>query len=193
MRPQQPLDASAPPCTSGFARTEGQAATGVANVDQVYDHTGDAVTMYAGLGVDLTALVGRDVGGTPKLAATVRHCYTGDGSCPYQNAFWNGEQTYYGINWTNDETVGHEWTHGVIDRNSALFYWGQSGAINESMADVMGEIVDHRISTAGDSPTNWDIGEDTPHPAAPFRNMANPTLEATRTGPRARSGSDERL
>ena len=40
-------------------------------------------------------------------------------------------------------------THGVIDRSSDLFYWGQSGAINESLADVMGEIVDHRNTLDG--------------------------------------------
>ena len=35
-------------------------------------------------------------------------------------------------------------THGVISHNADLFYWGQSGAINESLADIMGEIIDHR-------------------------------------------------
>ena len=43
-------------------------------------------------------------------------------------------------------------THGVIERNSDLFYWGQSGAINESIADIMGEIVDHRNVTVGGRP-----------------------------------------
>ena len=52
---------------------------------------------------------------------------------------------FYGAGYAGaDDVVGHEITHGVIDRNSDLFYWGQSGAINESLADVMGEIVDHR-------------------------------------------------
>ena len=36
-------------------------------------------------------------------------------------------------------------THGVIERTSNLFYYFQSGAINESLADIMGEIVDHRF------------------------------------------------
>ena len=43
-----------------------------------------------------------------------------------------------------DDVVGHEMTHGVTERNSGLIYWGQSGAMNESISDIMGEIIDHR-------------------------------------------------
>ena len=35
-------------------------------------------------------------------------------------------------------------THGVTERTSNLVYWGQSGAINESISDIFGEIIDHR-------------------------------------------------
>ena len=57
---------------------------------------------------------------------------------------------FYGAGYAGaDDVVGHEMTHGVIDRSSDLFYWGQSGAINESMADIMGEIVDHRNTPGG--------------------------------------------
>ena len=45
-----------------------------------------------------------------------------------------------------DDVVGHEMTHGIIDQYSELFYWGQSGAMNESIADIMGEVVDHRAA-----------------------------------------------
>jgi len=50
----------------------------------------------------------------------------------------------------------------VIERSSDLFYWGQSGAMNESLADVMGEIVDHRHAVTGESPHSWSLGEDLP-------------------------------
>ena len=70
-----------------------------------------------------------------------------------------------------DDVVGHEMTHGVVDQYSELFYWGQSGAINESMADIMGEIVDHRAGlVAGDA--NWQLGEDLPIGA--IRDMKDP-------------------
>ena len=56
---------------------------------------------------------------------------------------------FYGQGYASaDDVVGHEMTHGVIEHNSDLFYWGQSGAINESLADIMGEIVDHRTPGA---------------------------------------------
>ena len=40
-----------------------------------------------------------------------------------------------------DDVVSHEVTHGVVDRTSHLFPFGEAGAINESLADVMGEIL----------------------------------------------------
>ena len=63
-------------------------------------------------------------------------------------------------------------THGVISHNADLFYWGQSGAINESLADIMGEIIDHRHPSPGDSPHSWALGEDLPIGAV--RSMKNP-------------------
>ena len=64
-------------------------------------------------------------------------------------------------------------THGVISHNSDLFYLFQSGAINESLADIMGEIVDHRHAGRGDSPaTDWAMGEDLPIGA--LRDLSDP-------------------
>jgi len=159
-------------CTSGFARTEGGAASGVADVNAAFLHAGETSDFYAQVaGVDLTQLLGVNVGGQPKLAATVRFCRT-TGSCPYANAFWNGTQMFYGAGYAGaDDVVGHEMTHGVIDRNADLFYWGQSGAINESLADIMGEIVDRRNTLDGNDAT-WPLGEDIPGGA--IRNLSNP-------------------
>jgi bacillolysin len=164
------------PCTSGFARTEGQGPTGVTDVDQAYDFSGATSAFYQQVGgLDLTALLGIDVSGVKKLASTVRFCTSDLGDpCPFPNAYWDGVQMFYGSGFAAaDDVVGHEMTHGVVDQYSKLFYWGQSGAINESLADTIGEIVDHRTSTPGDSPTNWDLGEDLA--GGPLRNMADPT------------------
>ena len=38
-----------------------------------------------------------------------------------------------------DDLVGHEFTHGVLDHEARLFYDYQSGALNESFADIFGE------------------------------------------------------
>lgn len=167
-----PGDATA--CTSGFARVEGGPASGVDDVNDAFVHAGSVSTAYQQLGgIDLTSLIGIDVGGVNKLASTVRYCPPdAPVPCEYPNAFWNGAQMYYGDSYAGaDDVVGHEMTHGVVDHFSELFYWGQSGAINESMADIMGEIVDHR---AGLQPrdADWLLGEDLP--GAPIRDMKNP-------------------
>lgn len=41
-----------------------------------------------------------------------------------------------------EDVVGHEFTHGVTQAESGLFYYYQSGAINESFSDVWGEFID---------------------------------------------------
>lgn len=168
------IDTNDPPlCTSGFARTEGQGPVAVADVNDAYALSGAVSDYYDAIGdLDLTQLLGIDVGGQPKLASTVRVCDETQ-PCPYENAFWNGAQMYYGQDYASaDDVVGHEMTHGVIDQYSQLLYWGQSGAMNESMADIMGEIVDQRRTGDGDS--DWDLGEDLPIGA--IRNLADPTL-----------------
>ena len=49
-------------------------------------------------------------------------------------------------------------THGVTERTSGLFYWSQSGAMNESISDIMGEIIDHRhVQPVGEAVT-WTHG-----------------------------------
>ncbi|MFD7073637.1 M4 family metallopeptidase [Nocardioides sp. NPDC059952] len=159
-------------------RREGDAPTGMADVDNTYDLIGATSDLYASLGLDLTEEIGWSEGVTAKaIGATTRYCeptqpnYTPP--CPMDNAFWNGEQIFLGQGLVVDDIVAHELTHGVIERSSNLFYWYESGAINESMADIMGEIVDHRYATPGDSPTDWRIGEDSSFGA--IRDLASPT------------------
>lgn len=159
-------------CTSGFARTEGSGPSAVADVNAAFDHAGSTATAFSEIaGVDLTDLIGIDVGGVKTLASTVRFCDSSNG-CPYANAFWNGTQMFYGDGYAAaDDVVGHEMTHGFINRHSDLFYWGQSGAINESMADILGEVVDHRAGRAPED-DGWLLGEDLPIGAV--RSMADP-------------------
>jgi bacillolysin len=81
---------------------------------------------------------------------------------------------FYGDGFASaDDVVGHEMTHGVISHRADLFYWGQSGAINESLADVMGEIIDHRHGGRHDSARSWSIGEDLPIGA--IRSVKSPS------------------
>jgi len=74
------------------------------------------------------------------------------------NAFWNGEAMFYG-NGAQAFTPlakaldvgGHEMSHGVIQNTANLMYQGESGALNESFADIFGAMIDR---------DDWKIGED---------------------------------
>ena len=93
----------------------------------------------------------------------------------YQNAFWNGSQMAYGDGFSAaDDVVGHELTHGVTQYTSNLFYYYQSGAINESLSDLFGEFIDQTNGHGNDSAAaRWLLGEDVPGGGA-IRNMQNP-------------------
>lgn len=82
---------------------------------------------------------------------------------PMDNAFWNGKVMAYGDGHVafrplarGLDVAAHELTHGVIEHSANLIYLSQSGAINESMADVFAVMVDRE---------DWLVGEDVVSPA----------------------------
>ena len=85
---------------------------------------------------------------------------------------------YYGTGFTSgDDVVGHELAHGVTEFTSNLFYYYQSGAINESLSDVFGELVDLTNGRGTDTPAvRWQLGEDLPASIGVIRDMENPPL-----------------
>jgi Zn-dependent metalloprotease len=153
---------------NGPVRSEGDAATGVTDVDLAYDYAGDTYDFFFNEH-------GRDSldGSGMTIISTVRYCTPTD-TCPYANAFWNGTQMAYGDGYAAaDDVVGHELTHGVTDFTSHLFYYYQSGAINESLSDMWGEFIDQTNGAGTDSlGVKWLMGEDIPGGA--IRSMANP-------------------
>jgi hypothetical protein len=82
----------------------------------------------------------------------------------FNNAYWDGSQMVYGDAYgfaMADDVVAHELTHGVTDYESNLFYYYQSGAINESFSDLWGEFTDQTNGAGDDRPvTDWLVGED---------------------------------
>ncbi len=98
------------------------------------------------------------------------------------NAAWMGVQVVYGNNFPNaDDVVAHELSHGVNQFSADLFYYYQSGAINESFSDLWGEYFDQKNGFGtDDSSVKWLIGEDLPagelRPNGAIRSMSNPTL-----------------
>ncbi len=170
-------------------RSEGEPAAGDADIDSAYAFAGDTDRFYREVlgrdGIDGSGNVA--LGGD--LSSTVRYCPSDDlgQGCPYENAFWNGSQMVYGQGYAGaQDVVGHELTHGVTQFTSRLFYYHQSGAINESLSDIMGEFVDQwsHTTTAGsrvvdtDTPAvRWLIGEDLPGGA--IRSMSDPRRDGT--------------
>src|SRR5205823_4808325 len=72
-----------------------------------------------------------------------------------------------------DDVVGHEFSHGFTQFESNLYYYMQSGAINEAMSDIFGEYIDLTDGVGNDDPSvRWLVGEDLPGGA--IRNMQDP-------------------
>jgi hypothetical protein len=76
---------------------------------------------------------------------------------PMPNAFWNGSYMAFG-NYDRLagalDVVAHEMSHAVISKTADLLYENQSGALNESFADIFGEGTEWRASGSAD----WKIG-----------------------------------
>lgn len=137
-----------------LVRAEGDAPTGDEEVDRAYDGAGDVFDMFS-------QEFGRnslDDGGI-SLTATVHHRRN------YNNAFWNGEQMAYGdgdgqlfTTFTDLSVIAHEMTHAVVQYSGGLIYRDQSGALNESIADVFGAIATQRQLGQSVSEADWLIG-----------------------------------
>jgi len=150
-------------------RSEGWAATSINEVDKAYAYTGNAYDFFFNhFGRDSI-----DGAGMP-IITTVRYCEYG--WCPVNNAWWNGSQLTFGDTYANaDDVVIHEYSHGVTEHTANLFYYMQSGAINESMSDIFGEFEDLLNGSGTDTTAvRWKMGEDTAGGA--IRDMANPPL-----------------
>ncbi|GAA1419127.1 protealysin inhibitor emfourin [Agrococcus citreus] len=136
-------------------RREGDGPTGDVAADQAYDGLGDAWRM-------LHEAFGRDSldGAGMPLLATVHYGRS------YDNAFWDGERMVFGdgdgevfAGFTNAvDVIGHELGHGVISSTADLVYRDQPGALNESIADVLGSLVkQHALDQTADE-ADWLIG-----------------------------------
>ncbi|MEU8583809.1 M4 family metallopeptidase [Streptomyces abikoensis] len=84
----------------------------------------------------------------------------------YDNAFWDGEQMVFGdgdgdlfLDFTLPvDVIGHELTHGVTQHTANLEYYGQSGALNESISDVFGSLIKQYALGQTTDQADWLIG-----------------------------------
>lgn len=76
---------------------------------------------------------------------------------PMPNAFWSGSYMAFG-NYDRLagalDVVAHEMSHAVINKTADLLYENQSGAMNESFADIFGEGTEWKVTGSSD----WKIG-----------------------------------
>jgi thermolysin len=73
------------------------------------------------------------------------------------------------------DIVAHELTHGLTQYSSNLIYLNESGALNESISDVLGAAVEFFYQAIGSGARQADylIGEDIWRPGG-FRSLSNP-------------------
>lgn len=152
-----------------LVRSEGDPPSAIPDANSCYDDLGYTFAWY-GLRHGRDAIDG--LGGT--IYSNVRFC-SPFSQCPWSNAMWSDGRTYFGEGWAVDDIVGHEYTHGVTENESGLIYQNASGAMNESLSDIFGEIVDLTNGHGLDGPDGrWLIGEELP--LFTLRSMSDPPL-----------------
>ncbi|MCP8969484.1 M4 family metallopeptidase [Ectobacillus ponti] len=153
------------------------------DVDNVFNASYDAAAVdahyYAGVTYDYYKnKFGRnsyDGAGAP-LYSSVHY------SRSYNNAFWNGSQMVYGdgdgVTFRSLsgglDVVAHELSHAVTEYSSNLVYQNESGALNESISDIFGTLVEYYNNRTPD----WEMGEDiyTPGTAGDaLRSLSDPS------------------
>ncbi|HEY5979327.1 MAG TPA: protealysin inhibitor emfourin [Microlunatus sp.] len=137
-------------------RADGDPAGDDASVDEAYEWSQQVWDLYE----QQFARVSFDGAGS---TVTVTVHYGQD----YDNAFWDGEQLVFGDGdgqiferFTKPaDVLAHEFSHGVVQYTSGFAYNGQSGALNESIADVFAAMsVQHAAGQTADQ-ASWLIGE----------------------------------
>ena len=138
-----------------LVRTEGDPASRDKVVNAAYDGAGDVYKLY----LKQYRRDSLDGNGMP-LISTVHHRNR------YNNAFWNGQQMAYGdgdgvifTNMTELSIIGHELSHGVVQFSGGLIYQDESGALNESFADIFGSLtLQHKLKQRA-CEADWLIGK----------------------------------
>ena len=140
-----------------LVRGEGDGPVGVENVDQAYEFAGAARDYYR-------TEHGRDSIDDHGMTVNANVNFDVD----FNNAFWDGQRLVMGngdgrifVDFAGSpDVVGHELSHGVVQFTANLQYKGQSGALNESFADVFGTLIEQKLRGEDFDSANWLIGDE---------------------------------
>jgi len=138
-----------------LVRGEGDPSSDDPAVNEAYDAAGATYDLYRDI-YERNSIDDRGL----RLDATVHY------DVKYENAFWNGDQMVYGDGddrffnrfTISIDVIAHELTHGVIGDEADLEYKDESGALNESFADVFGTLVKQRSLQQTADQADWLIG-----------------------------------
>ena len=139
-----------------LVRGEGDGPSSDESVNEAYDGLGATWSLLH----DEFSRDSLDDEGLP-LIATVHYDRN------FDNAYWDGEQMVFGdgdgvyfSSFTDSiDVIGHELAHGLTQYTAGLVYVGQSGALNESVSDVIGSMVKQRERNETAAQADWLIGE----------------------------------
>lgn len=157
-----------------LVRGEGDPDNASENVNNAYDFAGATRTYYKDVH-------DRDSIDHNNMTIDVNVNY----GTQFLNAFWDGSRLVLGngdgqifVDFAlSPDVVGHEFTHGVVEHTAKLDYYSQSGALNESFADVFGSLVEQHLRKEDFDSANWLIGDEIMAPALygeALRSMAHP-------------------
>lgn len=157
-------------------RNEGDAPSGDTEGDEAYEGAGATYKLY------LEEFKRNSIDGAGMIIrSTVHHRRR------YNNAFWNGSQMVYGDGdgalfnplTSSLSVVAHELSHGVVQFSGGLVYQDQSGALNESFADVFGCLTEQYARGENVSEASWLVGAEVLGPGVKgdaLRSMKAPGL-----------------
>ncbi len=112
----------------------------------------------------------------------------------YVNAYWDGTDFHVGDGDGAEanclavlDVCAHEFTHAVTANSAKLFYYGESGALNESFSDIFGACVEFYAQPDGSDSypsvtagyADWLIGEDCWLDGTALRDLRNPGSTVT--------------
>jgi len=136
-------------------RGEGDPPSDDVTVNEAFDGLGDTFDFFCEV-FSRDSIDGR---GLP-LNATVHF------ERDFDNAFWDGQRMVFGDGdgvvfnrfTSSIDVIGHELSHGVTEAEAGLIYWGQAGALNESVSDVFGSLVKQFALGQTAEEADWLIG-----------------------------------